>query len=163
MSGFILGYLLYPSLVFSQFKSRLQLITIFVIAISATFLASGLLKSMKMTDFFQFDQMVSKFKILETSINDISSRAPTTSLEVLLFLNNELLPEWDKAMLIANKMNQLHLTGFKGKFRDYKVKWIHLHQKKYSLLFQGICKDTEANIDKFISIDEEVSKLSIKN
>ncbi len=159
-SGFVLGFGLYPSLIFSQ-KPLIKRLTILVIALVTLASSAKALNSMKNSDVFQFDGLAIEFSAMQEKIAKIHEGIPLKG--TLLFFETIVLPEWDKMKQLMDKAKGLNLSKDKAKRRDYLVTWISLNSRKFHLCARALREQTNAYDSKIKEIDTDLSKLHEEN
>jgi rhomboid protease GluP len=128
VSGFILGYGLYLTLVHE--KQIIKQAAFFLIPLVTLFSVSGTLKYMKGSDYIKFDEIASEIEFLLGQDDKIRDEIPSNEKELSLYIKTVMLPVWEQKQRLAAQARNLTLSGQKAKYRDYLETWIDLNTRK---------------------------------
>ncbi len=158
LSGIVIGYCLYITLIHNRNKiKQAALVGISLIILVS---ASGTLKYMKGSDFFKFEEIATEIHAMQDKMDTLYEGVPTTQFEFLDYYQKNIIPAWDRGILLADQVSQLNLTGDKANYRDYLVKWVSLHSKKYQLFAEQVKADAYIHALEIKKIDDEIASLA---
>jgi rhomboid protease GluP len=132
VSGFILGYGLYQTMVHE--RKLVQQAGFVFIPLITLFSVSGTLQHMRRSDSVKFDEIVSQVESLQDQSEKIKEEVPWEEGGTSKFITTHLLPVWEKQKLLTAQTKDLNLSGSKGKYRDYLDKWVDLQTRKLQAL-----------------------------
>ncbi len=152
ISGLLIGYCFYSALVFSEKYFTIGAFSLIpLLALGATSLSINYLRS---TDAFSFETL--KNDILSTE-EELDQRGRSMALlpewQVGIYLEGQILPEWERRKALADQMNQLRLSGAKAKMRNYLVEFIYLQAEKLDLLAKSINENSNAYDSRISAIN----------
>jgi|GEM_PF-1621970 len=136
VSGFILGYGLYLTMIHE--KKLVKQAAFVVVPLITLFAVSGTLNHMRGSDSVKFDQIVAKVEALVKESDKIKDLVPWNKGDVSHFLNEQMLPIWEKQKQLTAQTQALNLRGNKAKYRDYLHKWVDLQTRKTQALISKI-------------------------
>jgi hypothetical protein len=159
-SGFFLGYGFYFSLIYHRHKKILKPVTICMTVLITIFSSFGVIKSLKKSDFLQFHEIVNEYVVLEKSINDLVRQMPLYQPFALKFFNSNILPKWEEALRLSQKIKLLSMSKENEKSREHIVEWISLSYTRACLVAELTDQNGSKNLKKINSINERLKKLN---
>ncbi len=162
ISGFILGYAVYLTMVHEKRK----LAVLCCIPLLTLVCMTGTLKYMRGSDSIQFDEVISQFEALQE--RGAIARTSADEANLPYYIRNVLIPEWQKRTLLIDQIRNLKLSGNKERYRDYLLKWGDLTSRKFQVIELQISaierNENDPIYDKMMqSLDDQIAKLKTES
>jgi rhomboid protease GluP len=162
ISGFILGYAVYLTMVHEKRK----LAVLCCIPLLTWVCMTGTLKHMRGSDSVKFDEIISQFEALQERGENALTSVDETNMTY--YLRKVLIPEWQKRTFLIEQIRNLKLSGNKEKYRDYMLKWVDLTSRKFQVVELQISaierNEDDSMYHKMIqSLDDQIAKLKIES
>jgi rhomboid protease GluP len=164
VSGFILGYGLYLTMV-QEKRSKALLLFIPLITL---FSVSGTLNHMRGSDSVKFDEIVSQVESLQDQGEKVKDQVPWEEGGVSKFLTTRMAPVWEKQKLLTAQAGKMNLSGNKAKYRDYLEKWVDLQTRKLQAMIfkiEALERNEEVHLyqNMIDQIEKQITQLNAEN
>lgn len=159
VSGCVLGYCLYPSLVYHHYQKALNFSGLGAIVLLTLISSFGVATNLKKEDALHFHKMVAEYRDIETTLNSLLKKVPLDDKNAFSYMNQSILPLWEQALSLANQAKLMRLEQKNAQYRDYLVKWIALNYKKISLITELMKADSIITQQKIRNLDAQIAKL----
>ncbi len=160
ISGIVLGYIYYLALIDHRFKKHFRKWTYPVVILIAALASQGILKNLQKTDTIHFYEFVNNIQAMEETQRQYEAEFPSHQQEVLIFIETKIIPLWESVIASIDKVNSLHLSEENQKMREYLVKWLILHNRKYHLIAEEIRDGINHCHAEIKQIDEQLAQLA---
>jgi rhomboid protease GluP len=166
VSGFILGYGLYQTIVHE--KRLVQQAAFVFIPLITLFSVSGTLQHMRGSDSVKFDTIVAQVESLIGEGDKMKDRVPWEEGGVSRFLTANMLPVWEKQKQLTAQTRDLNLIGNKAKYREYLHKWVELQTRKLQALIlkiEALERNEEVHLYQTMidSIENQITQLNAED
>ncbi|HEX4840088.1 MAG TPA: rhomboid family intramembrane serine protease [Rhabdochlamydiaceae bacterium] len=166
VSGFILGYALYWTMV--QEGKLFKQALFFVVPLITLVSVSGTLSHMRGSDSVKFDEIVSQVERLQAEGEKIKDQVPWNERRVSKFLTTHMIPVWEKQKHLTAQAREMNLSGNKAKYRDYLEKSVELQASKLQALIfkiEALERNEEVHLyqNMIDQVEKQITQLNAEN